>query len=243
MQAKIEKKLFYLQAYCLIITLLGGGLLVTGFSQSQKQKFAEIDVERINVVEKDGKLRMVISNQERQHPGIVNGKVIERKGPRPPGMIFFNHLGDEMGGLIYGENGGNGHFGSLTWDKVKGDQTIGFRHLESDNGTYQMGLEMWQQPGIPGDVLNERIAAVQKMPDEAARKAAFQKMIDNNELPRNRLFLGKTRDNTTSLEISDIKGKPRIKMSVAADGNPKLDFLDETGKVIYSLPDDAKAKK
>jgi hypothetical protein len=208
-----------------------------GFSGSQKQKFAEIDVERINIVEKDGKLRMVISNEARQHPGIVNGKVIERKGPRPPGMIFFNHLGDEMGGLIYGENGGNGHFGSLTWDKVKGDQTIGFRHLESDNGTYQMGLEMWQQPAIPGDLLNERIAAVQKMPDEAARKAAFQKMIDNNELPRNRLFLGKTRDNAASLEISDIKGKPRIKMSVAANGNPKLDFLDETGKVIYSLPE------
>ena len=243
MQTKIEKKLFYLQAYCLIITLLGGGLLVTGFSSAQKQKFAEIDVERINVVEKDGKLRRVISNQGRQHPGIVNGKVIERKEPRPPGMIFFNHLGDEMGGLIYSDNGGNGHFGSLTWDKVKGDQTIGFRHLESDNGTYQMGLEMWQQPGIPGDVLNERIAAVQKMPDEAARKAAFQKMIDNNELPRNRLFLGKRRDNATSLEISDIKGKPRIKISVAADGNPKLDFLDESGKVIYSLPEDAKAKK
>ncbi len=243
MQTKIEKKVFYLQAYCLVVTLLVGSFLVMGFTQTQKQKFAEIDVERINVVEKDGKLRMVISNEARQHPGIVNGKVIERKGPRPPGMIFFNHLGDEMGGLIYGENGGNGHFGSLTWDKVKGDQTIGFRHLESDNGTYQMGLEMWQQPGIPGDVLNEKIAAVQKMPDEAARKAAFQKMIDNNELPRNRLFLGKSRDNSTSLEISDIKGKPRIKMSVAANGNPKLDFLDETGKVIYSLPENAANKK
>jgi hypothetical protein len=92
-------------------------------------------------------------------------------------------------------------------------------------------------------VLNEKIAAVQKMPDEAARKAAFQKMIDKNELPRNRLFLGKRRDNSTSLEISDIKGKPRIKMSVDANGNPKLDFLDETGKVIYSLPENAANKK
>ena len=243
MQTKIEKKVFYLQVYCLIVTLLFGSFLVMGFTQTQKQKFAEIDVERINIVEKDGKLRMVISNEARQHPGIVNGKTIERKGPRPPGMIFFNHLGDEMGGLIYGENGGKGHFGSLTWDKVKGDQTIGFRHLESDNGTYQMGLEMWQQPDIPGDVLKERIEVVQKMPDETARKAAFQKMIDNNELPRNRLFLGKARDNSTSLEISDIKGKPRIKMLVAANGNPKLDFLDETGKVIYSLPENAANKK
>lgn len=237
MSTRIEKKVFYLQAYCAISTLIFGSFLVTGFVGAQNQKFAEIDVERINIVEKDGKLRMVISNEARQHPGIVNGKVIERKEPRPPGMIFFNHLGDEMGGLIYGDNGGNGHFGSITWDKVKGDQTIGFRHLESDNGTYQMGLEMWQQPNIPVDLINEKIAVVQKMPDEAARKAAFQKMIDAGELSRNRLFLGKRRDNSTTLEISDIKGKPRIKMSVEANGNPKLDFLDETGKVIYSLPE------
>lgn len=242
MSVKIEKKLFYLQAYCAISTLVFGSFLVMGFANSLKQKFTEIDVERINIVEKDGKLRMVISNEARQHPGIVNGKVIERKEPRPPGMIFFNHLGDEMGGLTYGDNGGNGHFGSLTWDKVKGDQTIGFRHLESDNGTYQMGLEMWQQPKIPGDVMNEKIAAVQKMPDEAARKAAFQKMINAGELSRNRLFIGKRRDDSTTLEISDIKGNPRIKMSVAANGNPQLDFLDETGKVIYRLPENAAGK-
>jgi hypothetical protein len=31
-------------------------------------------------------------------------------------MIFLNQLGDEMGGLIFGDNGGNGHFGSFTWD-------------------------------------------------------------------------------------------------------------------------------
>ena len=96
-------------------------------------KFEEIDVERINIVEKDGQLKMVISNKARQHPGIVNGKVIKRDYPRPPGLIFFNQLGDEMGGLVYGENGPKGHFGSLTWDKVKGDQTIGFRHMEGEN--------------------------------------------------------------------------------------------------------------
>ena len=243
MQAKLEKKVFYLQAYCLIITLLVAGLLVMGFSQSQKQKFAEIDVERINIVEKDGKLRMVISNEARQHPGIVNGKIIKRSGPRPPGMIFFNHLGDEMGGLIFGDNGGNGHFGSLTWDKVRNDQTMGFRHLESDNGTYQTGLEMWQQPNIPGDVVSEKLEAAQKIADESARKAAIQAMIDKNELGTNRLFLGKRRDNSTMLLMSDTKGKPRIRMQVAPDGVPKLEFLDEAGKVIYSLPETSTNKK
>jgi len=141
------------------------------------------------------------------------------------------------------KRGGNGHFGSLTFDKVKNDQAIGFRYLESDNGTYQTGLELWQRPNLPPDVAEAKYEAASKIPDEAARKAAIQAMIDNNEITTQRLFLGKGRNNTTSLILYDIKGKPRITMSLAADANPKLDFLDKTGKVIYSLPKANKADK
>ena len=241
MESQLVKEVRLLKAYAVTVTLVSLVLVVSAFTlQSRKQKFEEIDVERINVVEKDGKLRMVISNQERQHPGIVNGKIIERKGPRPPGIIFFNHSGDEMGGLIFGDNGGNGHFGSLTWDKVRNDQTMGFRYLESDNGTYQSGLEMWQQPNIPSDVMLAKYEAANKIADEAKRKAAIQALIDNNELTTNRLFLGKRRDNSTMLLMSDIKGRPRIRLQVTPDGTPKLEFLDEAGKVTYSSPNLAK---
>lgn len=244
METKLEKEVRFLKIYAVVATLVGAVFFLTAFSlQNKNQKFAEIDVERINIVEQDGKLRMVISNQERQHPGIVNGKIIERKFPRPPGMIFFNHLGDEMGGLIFGDNGGNGHFGSLTWDKVRNDQTMGFRHLESDNGTYQTGLEMWQQPNIASDIMNAKLEEAYKITDETKRKAAIQVMIDKGELATNRLFLGKRRDNSNELVMNDVKGKPRIRMQVAPDGTPKLDFLDEAGKVIYSLPEENKAGK
>lgn len=237
MESKLERDVRLLKIYSVVMTLGCVVLIASGFAlQTGKPKFEEIDVERINIVEKDGKLRMVISNQERQHPGIVNGKVIERKNGRPPGMIFFNHLGDEMGGLIFGDNGGKGHFGSLTWDKVRNDQTIGFRHLESDDGKYTMGLEMWQQPNIPSDVVGAKLDEVRQIPDQTKRKAAIQAMIDKNELGTNRLFLGKYRDNSTVLLMSDPKGKPRIRMQVAPDGTPKLDFLDEAGKVVYTLP-------
>ena len=244
METKLEREVRFLKIYAVIATLFCAVFLLSAFAmQDKKQRFEEIDVERINIVEKDGKLRMVISNQERQHPGIVNGKVIERKGPRPPGMIFFNHLGDEMGGLIFGDNGGNGHVGSFTFDKVRNDQTMGFRYLESDNGTYQSGLEMWQQPNIPGYVMLAKYEAANKIADEAKRKAAIQALIDNNELTTNRLFLGKRRDNSAMLLLSDIKGRPRIRMQVAPDGTPKLEFMDEAGKVIYSLPEVSKAGK
>ena len=244
MHDKLEKEVRFLKVYAVAATLVGALLALTAFTlQSGKQKFGEIDVERINVVEKNGKLDMVISNQERQHPGIVNGKIIPRNGPRPPGMIFFNHLGDEMGGLIFGDNGGKGHFGMFTFDKVRNDQTMAFSHLESDNGSYETGLQMSQQPNEPWDVVRAKWDAARKITDEAARKAAIQALIDNNESQQQRLFLGKRRDNSAVLIMSDIKGKPRIRMQVAPDGAAKLEFLDEQGKVIYSLPNAANVTK
>jgi hypothetical protein len=230
MTTTLARDVRFLKSYAIISTTVGIILALNAFRQSANPvKFDEIDVERINIVEADGKLRMVISNQARQHPGIVNGKAIPRDGPRPPGIIFFNHLGDEMGGLIFGENGGIGHFGSLTFDKVRGDQTIGFRHFEGENGAYSTGLEMWQQPNVPGDVLQAKYRDVRAIADTAARNRAIQALRDADELTAQRLFLGKGRDNTVLLVLSDLKGRPRLRISVRGDGTPAIEVLDETG--------------
>src|SRR5262245_60109843 len=98
--SKLEREVRFLKIYAVVITLLFGVLALSAFRQaSQKTRFAEIDVERINILEKDGKLKMVISNSERQHPGVVDGKTLSRK--RAPGVIFFNEEGDECGGLTF----------------------------------------------------------------------------------------------------------------------------------------------
>ena len=74
MENKLEREVRFLKAYAAIATLACAVLVLTAFTlRSARQKFKEIDVERINVVEKDGKLKMVISNKERQHPGVVDG--------------------------------------------------------------------------------------------------------------------------------------------------------------------------
>ena len=43
---------------------------------------------------------MVLSNENRQHSGRMNGKDWEKR-ERPAGIIFFNNEGDECGGLVY----------------------------------------------------------------------------------------------------------------------------------------------
>jgi hypothetical protein len=237
MDLDVHRQIRNLKLSVCALTVICSLLAFSAFTPNEtRPRFEEIDVERINIVESDGRLRMVLSNQARQHPGIVNGKIIPRENPRPPGILFFNHLGDEMGGLIFGANGEIGHFGSLTFDKVRNDQTIGFRHLEGDNGRYSTGIEMWQQPDLPADVVAAKYAAASSITDEKARRAAIESLRQNNELTTNRLFLGKARDNSVLLQMADIKGRTRITVQVAPDGTPKLEFLGEDGELLYSLP-------
>jgi hypothetical protein len=67
------------------------------------QKFDEITVKRINIVDDKGINRMIISNQERMEPPILFGKKYKR-ALNPAGIIFYNEKGDECGGLAISKN-------------------------------------------------------------------------------------------------------------------------------------------
>lgn len=80
----------------LIVLVVFGIKLFAG----DKTSAAELTVQRLNIVEADGTLRMVISNKEKQHPGAIDGKDLPKR-ERDAGMVFFNDKGDECGGLMY----------------------------------------------------------------------------------------------------------------------------------------------
>src|SRR5439155_24651773 len=87
----------WMRAYVIISSMALVTLSTAAFRQASKpQNLGEITVERINVVDKNGTLRMVISNKDRMHPGVIDGVTLER--PRPQaGLLFFNDEGDEDG--------------------------------------------------------------------------------------------------------------------------------------------------
>ncbi|MCA5006292.1 hypothetical protein [Sphingobacterium bovistauri] len=66
-------------------------------------KFDEITVKRINIVDDKGVNRMIISNQERMEPPILFGKKYKR-ALNPAGIIFYNEKGDECGGIAISKN-------------------------------------------------------------------------------------------------------------------------------------------
>lgn len=224
------------------MTLVCAVLFGLVFKKINIRKFDEIDVERINVVETDGKLRMVISNQLRQHPGVMDGITYdERKGKRPPGLMFFNEKGDELGGLVFDGNTGKGQGGSLTFDKFRGDQTIQFIHEEETDESYFAGLKMSDQNMPLNDLVNKQ-KEISKLPTKEAQDSAYRALREQGLLMTERLRIGKDYDKSSIIKMKDANGKVRIELKVEASGSPKLNFLDEVGKVIYSLPPDSNRK-
>jgi hypothetical protein len=240
---KLQRDVRLLKAYALSATLLVGVLILAGFSQAnQRTKFTEIDVERINIVEKDGKLKMVISNSERQHPGVIDGRTLARA--RPAGMLFFNEKGDECGGLSFNGNQKDGQTNAgalLAFDRFRQDQTVAIQYGES-NGLYSAGLRVWDRPDTSLGEVVDKLQAIEKMADGPEKTQAQQKLREMAGAGvAQRVFVGKTREKAAALTLSDPQGRPRLLLMVDAQGAPKLEFLDEKGAVVQRLPTPAKA--
>ena len=233
----IEKRLRYLN-YAVVSLIVFGVLAFPAFTGS-REKFTEIDVERLNVREKNGQLLMVVANSDRMPDPIINGKTF--KTERPAGMLFYNGLGDENGGLVFTAVEGGGKYGAyhgLSFDKYKQAQAMALVYNDH-SGKYRAGLQIWDRPEIPlNDIITKR-EEIKKMPDGEAKTAALKKLNEENFSPT-RVYVGKNDNRESEVTLYDANGKARIKMSVSAEGTPKLDFLDAEGKVTYSLPNDAR---
>jgi hypothetical protein len=245
MDNDIRRELRLLKGYAIVITLLLGTVSLAAFRQaSQKQKFTEIDVERINVVEKDGKLRMVISNRDRSIGPIYKGKPFGYAGGTRPGIIFFNDEGTENGGLTFsGRREADGTFRSssgFSFDQYNQDQVV-YLQYNDNNGRRNMGLTIADRADADiYDLVAERDSIVKAIPEGAARNAALQAWAG----PRNgaalfapRVYVGRDISKAAVVNLSDRNGKPRLRLMVDSLGAASLEFLDADGKVTSRLPE------
>lgn len=202
-----------------------------------KVRFEEIEVERINIVDRNGTLRLAISNTERCPDPVINGKTYARQGDRVPGLIFFNDEGTECGGLVYGgRKRGSGHFAgaSLTFDQFEQDQVVQL-YYDDEEGERAYGLDIRERPTKPLGELMIRWEPIMGMPEGADRDRAVQDFYAEFPVAQ-RLFVGRSGAGEAILKLNDSKGRPRIVARVDKDDIPRLEFLDEDGRVTYSLP-------
>jgi hypothetical protein len=242
METRLEKEVRFLKAYAFVATLVCAVFLLSAFTlQNRKQKFEEIDVERLNIVEKDGKLRFVFTNEERMPEARAAGKDVPGRG-KTHGIFFYNDDGDEAGGLVFHSEkkaeGGYAAYGGLTIDQYQQDQVVALQYADQ-NGQRRAGLLVWDRPLISLPEQIERLDAARKMKDGTEKESALKALRGPA-----RVYVGRSRDDGASaVQLYDAGGKVRLKMEVSAAGVAKLEFLDATGKVIQTLPDSSRATK
>jgi hypothetical protein len=234
----------FLAIYSGTLTLVFLITILSGFSELKRAKtFDEITVHRINIVEPDGTIRMVLSNKNSAPGAYIKNKEYAHDTRQDAGLLFYDDEGTENGGLIYGltkdQNGRTtGSDVHLSFDKYMQDQIFTVDAGKDENGDYS---ELRMQDRGDYSILeaveaNHRIA---KLPPEqrAAEWAKFEAVHPGDHT---RVVLGRAGDGSAVLRLKDREGNDRLVMQVAPDGAPKLQLLGVDGKIIDELPHEAR---
>lgn len=239
---RLEADVRALRRYMILGSLGFIALTAAAFTAGQETaSFTEIDVERINVVESDGRYALVIANAARlpgpiirghEYPAIISGGRVESSG-----MLFFNHEGTEAGGLTYGSfptNGGAAAGGSLTFDRMNQDQVVQVTYQEGGGRTFA-GFQVWDRPERHIEGLLEAVMAHRTGEIDDEEFAARAQPEIEGAAPRMRM--GSAR-RTALLDINDTQGRTRIRLVVDSMDVPRLEFRDEEGRIVLQLPED-----
>jgi hypothetical protein len=217
-------------------------LLVRPAESVQKpNEFDEINVRRINIVEPDGKPRVVISSKSLM-PGLYwGGKEYKHHTRNDGGFLFFNDDGDEVGGMTFSNRKQGDQYGAssgLLFDQYKQDQTVGLLYNEQ-NGKRVAGLRVWDRPSeplFPIIELSDKASRATTPEEKAAIQQQMREIASKMGHSGERFFAGKELSDTL-VRLADANGKPRLILRVDEKGQPAVEFLDESGKVTKRITD------
>lgn len=224
--------------------------LLSGFTdQNANPRFDTITVQRINVVEPDGKVRMVLTNNNRIPGLIINGHEYADYGNRKPttaaGILFYDAQATESGGLTFGgredEQGHISRFGHFSFDRYNQDQMLTIS--AADDGTnHRAEIKFIDQPSWPIQEYLDLLDSIQNLPPDE-QEAAVAKFFETHPqgaglrtLLGTQNFPAAPTESRNTLNLRDLEGRERARLTVAPDGTPSLEFLDATGNVTHRYP-------
>ncbi|MFD2890887.1 hypothetical protein ACFS5J_02545 [Flavobacterium chuncheonense] len=245
----MNKELVFLRTFAAFTAI---GLIIlttTAFKKSGNQRFSEIDVERINIVEKDGTVKMIITNVERFPNGTdkINNRPTNADRKKRSGMLFYNEDGIEAGGFIYdGKKKEDGHSAglSLTYDQYDGDQVMQLLTQDVEQGNQRFVSSTLAFNDRPSKESQLKTKEIMKELEDIRKKDPKAMKEKYNEYKAQgliggvpRVMLGKSRSQNNGLFLFDDKGMPRAMFYVDKENNAKLDFFDDKGNTIASFPE------
>lgn len=244
----MNRELVFLRCFAATVALGTLFLASVAFKGEDKRRFDEIDVQRINIIEPDGTVKMVITNVHRFPNGNekINGRPTNEARKKRTGMLFFNEDGIECGGFIYdGAKRGSMHSSglSLTYDQYDGDQVMQLLTQDYDDGKQRKvstSLVFNDRPVKESqiktsEIMREYRQLLKLNPAEAERviqKYEAQGLIGASP----RIMLGKSKDQNNGLFLFDDKGNIKAKFYVDKGNKAKLDFYDDKGEIVASFP-------
>lgn len=248
---KLKKQFSFLTRYAVSLTLILGAIGLTflvrnfnPFSTSLITDFDEINVKKINIIEEDGKLRLSISNKERSIANLYKGKPIGIPGGNRPGFIFFDDEESEIGGLVFSgvkdpENGDYFQSGHLSFDQYNQNQTLYLQYLD-DNGSRKVGLYVddWQETP-PFHEFRKTYKEAEKLPDGPEKENLLKELMEPKEGQKafaNRVFVGKDKQKSAVLNLSDRMGVVRLQLKVDSLGIGNINFFNAQGVLTTSFP-------
>ena len=245
----MNKELIFLRTFAVATSLGVTVLLSSAFKEKGNTKFKEIDVERINIVEKDGTVKMVITNVDRFPNGkeIINNRPTNENRKKRSGMLFFNEEGIECGGFIYdGQKKGNEHSSglSLTYDQYDGDQVMQLLTQDYNRGDKRVVSSSLvfndravKESQLKSIEIAKELEELYKRDPEAMQKKLSEYEKQGVLGGTTRVMLGKSKSLNNGLFLFDDKGNPKAMFYVDKENKAKLDFYDDQGKVIASFPE------
>jgi hypothetical protein len=231
----------FLAAYSGLLTILFLIVIISGFAKADpKQTFDEITVHRINIVEPDGTIRLVLTNTANSPSIYIKNKEYPHpNGRKAAGLIFFDEEGTEDGGLAYGiSKDASGKVtssvGHLSFDQYMQDEIFTIQAGRDGDKKYSL-LAMGDRGDYPITEALDAVTRIRKLPSDQ-QPAELKKFQDAHPGDNPRVILGRAHDGASVLRLKDMEGRDRLVLRVAPDGTPKLQFLDATGKVVSELP-------
>lgn len=203
---RLQREVRLLKMSVVTLAAMLGAVVLAG--AAHQTTFGELNAERINIVDANGKPRLVIANAERFPLPIIDGKTYQR-AVHPAGMLFFNKAGTEVGGLAITDLD-PGRVLALAFDNSNFD-AIGVMNRISPDG----------RDATAGMVINSRSS--ESLGSIAAAKASTVRVAGENH------------NETAQVVLSDSQGRPRVQMRVGPSGEPVFEMLDEQGKATYRI--------